>query len=896
MTPNAFSAVLWLTASGALALAWLAWRERPARGARVLTLLSASVALWCFGYGAELAVHDLRRMIFWSCVQYPGIAMLPPCWLLFSFTYSRTAELRSVRDLALIFLIPAVTVLAVWTNELHGLYYAGRVPVEHGALTLQGLVPGPLYWLFHVYSWGCILVACLALLRMLPSTPSHMVGNVYLLLIAAAVPFGLAIARALGWRPYGVLDVSSLGLAAPTVLFGYLMLRRRLLAVRPIARDMVLDNLDHGLMVVNETGMVVDANETMRDLLRCPRLAPSTTASSILERWPSVVAALGEDVARVVEVDVRRHGIRRTMEVEVNPVRDGSGHAIAHALVWRDVTDQRSAAEAIRRRDGLLEAEAAAAQALLTMADTDAAIQQALRTIGTAAAVDRVYVFENGTDPEGRPLLSQRYEWVRGDVSAQIANPDLQNLSYYDAGYGRWHDQLSLGRPIMGQVHEFPLQEQPLLEQQDIVSLMVVPITVAGSFWGFMGFDECHEERVWTPSESALLTAAASLVGNAIMRRRALDELAVSERRFRSYFDLPLTGIVIARPDRTITEANETFCRMVGYARSELVGTDWAAITSPNGVSAEVERHDRVMDGAESRGYFEKQYVRRDGSLVDAHVAARIVRGPGGAVEYVLAAIQDVTTMKETERRLLAIKDTLEDRVTERTIALENANEELGTFADTIAFELRGPLQTARSFHEEVVRIAQVDAETRHYLDRVGEGIEELLAMLNGMLRITRIAHSDVRRVDVDLSRLACELCDNLRASEPERRVDTVIAPAMTVRADPRFLETALDELLRNAWKFTSERDRAAIEVGSEETARGLAYFVRDNGAGFDPAHKAKLFRIFQRLHGRDEFEGRGIGLAVVQRVVHLHGGHVWAVGNTNEGATFYFTLPDGQA
>jgi light-regulated signal transduction histidine kinase (bacteriophytochrome) len=168
-----------------------------------------------------------------------------------------------------------------------------------------------------------------------------------------------------------------------------------------------------------------------------------------------------------------------------------------------------------------------------------------------------------------------------------------------------------------------------------------------------------------------------------------------------------------------------------------------------------------------------------------------------------------------------------------------------------------------------------------------------MLAMLNGMLRITRIAHSDVRRVAVDVSRLASELCDGLKASEPWRKVKIRVAPAMTAHADPRFVETALDELLRNAWKFTGGREHASIEIGSEETTRGQAFFVRDNGAGFDPAHKSKLFRVFQRLHGKDEFEGRGIGLAVVQRIIHLHGGHVWAVGGANEGATFYFTLPE---
>ena len=225
---------------------------------------------------------------------------------------------------------------------------------------------------------------------------------------------------------------------------------------------------------------------------------------------------------------------------------------------------------------------------------------------------------------------------------------------------------------------------------------------------------------------------------------------------------------------------------------------------------------------------------------------------------------------------------------------LELVNKELEAFSYSVSHDLRAPLRSIDGFSQAVIEdyADRLDDQAKDYLNRVRAATQRMGHLIDDMLALARVTRAEMRRETVDLSALAGDVLAELRKSEPDRRVECHIEPGLVAEGDTRLLRVALVNLLGNAWKFTGKQARARIEFGAHpQKTGGPAYFVRDNGAGFDMTYAGKLFGAFQRLHTSQEFPGTGVGLATVQRVVHRHGGQVWAESAVGKGATFYFTL-----
>ena len=268
--------------------------------------------------------------------------------------------------------------------------------------------------------------------------------------------------------------------------------------------------------------------------------------------------------------------------------------------------------------------------------------------------------------------------------------------------------------------------------------------------------------------------------------------------------------------------------------------------------------------------------------------------------------------LAETNRGLVALTLELEQRVDERTkelraahgelektnvellqrtSQLQAANQELEAFSYSVSHDLRTPLQSVLGFSELLVEkcYAQLDGRGKQYLQCLQEGCYRMVQLIEDMLMLSRINRTEMAKETVDLSALSKSISNTLALTQPHRRVTFVIAEGLVTTGDAGLLRVALENLLGNAWKFTSKAQRARIEFGRAE--HPPIYFVRDNGAGFDMAYANKLFSAFQRLHNASEFPGTGIGLATVQRIIARHGGRIWAEAAVGQGATFYFTL-----
>lgn len=254
--------------------------------------------------------------------------------------------------------------------------------------------------------------------------------------------------------------------------------------------------------------------------------------------------------------------------------------------------------------------------------------------------------------------------------------------------------------------------------------------------------------------------------------------------------------------------------------------------------------------------------------------------------------------LDETNKGVVALNLELEQRVDEKErakAALRDVNRELEAFSYSVSHDLRAPLRWIDGFSQALAEdyTDKLDEQGRDYLSRIRQAVERMDVLIDDLLKLSRVSRHELRFVPVDISVIVASIAEGLKKNMPDREVDFRIAPAVGARCDPSLLRIALENLMGNAWKFTSKLKSACIEFGSCNNEGATVFFIRDNGAGFDMKFADRLFKVFQRLHDQSEFEGTGIGLALVQRIIRRHSGRIWAEGEPDAGACFYFTLEE---
>jgi len=299
-------------------------------------------------------------------------------------------------------------------------------------------------------------------------------------------------------------------------------------------------------------------------------------------------------------------------------------------------------------------------------------------------------------------------------------------------------------------------------------------------------------------------------------------------------------------------------------------------------------------DGSKPSNVSRNRNYTKYGSVIYCEWYNSALLDESGKLVSVLSLVQDISDRNRTEKQIKELNQDLERRVFERTAQLEATNKELEAFSYSVSHDLRAPLRSIDGFSQTLIEryTEQLDDKGKHYLKRVRAATQRMGEMIDDLLDLSRVTRSEMQRQRVYLSSLVQEITSDLQQTKPERSAEFVIAPGVLVEGDPQLLKVVLENLLSNAWKFTSNQISARIEFGitSQQNVK-QAYFVKDNGAGFDMEYADKLFGAFQRLHTTDEFPGTGIGLATVQRIIRRHGGNVWAEGAVGQGATFYFML-----
>jgi light-regulated signal transduction histidine kinase (bacteriophytochrome) len=288
----------------------------------------------------------------------------------------------------------------------------------------------------------------------------------------------------------------------------------------------------------------------------------------------------------------------------------------------------------------------------------------------------------------------------------------------------------------------------------------------------------------------------------------------------------------------------------------------------------------------------EFRIVHPDGTISFIQGYAFVQRNAQGEAIRMIGMNIDITNQKRAEAKLR-----------ETSAQLSASNRELEAFAYSVSHDLRSPLRAIDGFSKALLEDYgdKFDADAKDYFDRIRSNVARMGTLIDDLLSLSRVSRSEIEYRKVNLSILVQEQLDELQTTDPQRQVEIEIAPNVWVSADPSLMRVVVSNLIQNAWKFTSHHATARIEFGmlaseNQQENEQFTYFIRDNGAGFDMNYVKKLFGVFQRLHNTNEFAGTGIGLATVQRVIHRHGGRVWAEGAVEKGATIYFTLPNSSS
>jgi len=391
---------------------------------------------------------------------------------------------------------------------------------------------------------------------------------------------------------------------------------------------------------------------------------------------------------------------------------------------------------------------------------------------------------------------------------------------------------------------------------------------------------------------SGRISALLGIARDVTERRLVREALAAERNLLRTVIDNLPDRIRAKDRDLRFMLANAAWMQARAPERSDVLGLRNSDLLPPD-IAARVEAEDRAVLESGQPSPLREVMIGSAGNPRWYVTAKMPLRDSAGNVTGLVAISRDVTDFKQRSLEVEKLNTELEARVAERTAQLTVANEELEAFASSVSHDLRAPLRHIDGMSAALLEDfgADLDEAGRDYVARIRGASQRMAALIEDLLRLSRVTRTALKIVDADLSGMAVAIADELRREHDGREVAFSAAPGLRVRGDTGLLRAALMNLLQNAWKFTGRQPQARVEFGAELRDGSMVYFVRDNGAGFDMAHADRLFGTFQRLHTEREFPGTGIGLATVRRIMRRHGGEVWAESAPDVGSTFFFTL-----
>jgi len=592
----------------------------------------------------------------------------------------------------------------------------------------------------------------------------------------------------------------------------------------------------------------------------------------------------------------RKDGQFIHVSLSLSPIHDAAGRVIAASTIGRDITANKLAEAALQTRDKH-------SQSLLRLS----------RQLERAQTYDQVL---NAARDEMRGCLGYQSLWVylitedKKYAYSLVAGGTAADTILSETGTSRLTIQGDRMLEEIVAAKDIVLVEdartdertnKDIVASMDIRTLINIPIMFFDRHLGSVGTGTFGDEGVRVPTqlEQDYLVAMASHMAVSLDRIHLLNRRAQAEEELRaagayarSLIEASLDPLVTISPAGKITDVNRATEQVTGVSRDQLIGDDFSNyFTEPQ--KAREGYQTALADGLVRDFPLTIQHI--SGKTTDVLYNAVVYKNQAGELQGVFAAARDITQSKQAEEEIHQLNQELEQRVLDRTAQLEAANKELEAFAYSVSHDLRSPLRHIDGFLELLQqRLAPtLDEQSRRYMQTIANAAKRMELLIDDLLSFSRMGRHDLAQQTVDLNSLVHDVIQELEPETHGRDVQWRIAELPVVTGDRAMLRVVLVNLISNALKFTRSQPHPDIEIGYEAaSATELVCFIRDNGVGFDMSYADKLFGVFQRLHRAEEFEGTGIGLANVRRIIGRHGGRTWAQGAVDQGATFYFSLP----
>lgn len=530
----------------AIPFVWLglyAWRKRPAIAVTPFAWAMLGMAIWSFTYSLEIFFPTLPAKLFITKIEYIGIVSIPVFLLLFSLEFTGKSHLLSVRNRLLLWTLPLLILLLVWTNESHHLMWDMATVTEIRGIKLLDVRFGLFFWIQVIFSYILVIVTSLILIMEMIQRPGLYRIQLSFVVVGILIPWVGSLIFVGKINPIPNLDITPI-LFLPTALgLSWAVIRYRLLEIVPLEHLHVLKNMKDGVIVVNSSERVLYINPLVESLLGRSELdVIGQPLSHISEKYGPTLKSYLTGAEHQAEMLIGVGDQAKVYEVIVSPVSNPASAKNQirpdNMIVLHDITQRKETESDLSRRESIMSAISLTAEQFLKDTSWEHHVPTMLGKIGQAVNVSRVHVFMNYMDHQQTLHSSLCYEWAAPGITTQSNNPDLQHVHLRAAGFSRWEKGLSQNLPIHGLIENFPEAEQALLKKQGSISMAVMPIFVENEWWGFIIFDECTNNRYWTDVELKALRTTASLFGSAETRARTEQKLLRRQRTLELLQDI----------------------------------------------------------------------------------------------------------------------------------------------------------------------------------------------------------------------------------------------------------------------------------------------------------------------------------------------------------------------